>query len=105
MAESPQNPLDAPEAHELVARGLTRETLAAAASAGQVLRLPGEVIVHHSAVEHTMKVISGLEQPFTLSEARQALGTTRKVALPLLEHLDALRLTVRADSNRRRLRE
>ena len=29
-----------------------------------------------------------LPQPFTLSEARQALGTTRRVAVPLLEHLD-----------------
>jgi len=36
-----------------------------------------------------MRVLVTLSQPFTTSEARQALTTTRRVALPLLEHLDA----------------
>jgi selenocysteine-specific elongation factor len=48
-----------------------------------------------------MRVLSSLEQPFTLSAARQALGTTRRVAVPLLEHLDARGWTRRLD---RRLR-
>jgi selenocysteine-specific elongation factor len=29
-----------------------------------------------------------LPQPFTTSAARQALGTTRRVVIPLLEYLD-----------------
>ncbi len=33
-------------------------------------------------------LLAGLGGPFTLSEARRALGTTRRVAVPLLEHLD-----------------
>lgn len=99
------DPLDAPEASELADSGLTGEILAAAAAAGLVLRLPGEVIVHPTAVDHALRVISGIEQPFTLSEARLALGTTRKVAVPLLERMDAWRLTVRVDSSRRRVRE
>ena len=45
-----------------------------------------------------------LPQPFTASEARQALGTTRRVALPLLEQLDAAGLTVRIDGTRRTMR-
>ena len=36
-----------------------------------------------------MRVLAALPQPFTTSEARQALGTTRRVAIPLLEHLTA----------------
>jgi selenocysteine-specific elongation factor len=40
-------------------------------------------------------VLAGLPQPFTLSQARQALGTTRRVAVPLLELLDARGLTRR----------
>ena len=36
-----------------------------------------------------------LPQPFTVSEARRALGTTRRVAVPLLEQLDARRVTRR----------
>ena len=33
-------------------------------------------------------MLAGLPQPFTTAEARKALGTTRRVAIPLLEFLD-----------------
>ena len=45
--------------------------------------------------------LAALPQPFTASEARQALGTTRRVAIPLLEHLDARGATRRVDDSRR----
>ncbi len=45
-----------------------------------------------------MRVLAGLPQPFTLSQARQALGTTRRVAVPLLEHLDGRGWTRRLDA-------
>jgi len=32
-------------------------------------------------------VLAGLPEPFTAGEAREALGTTRKIIIPLLEHL------------------
>ena len=48
-----------------------------------------------------MRLLSGLEQPFTLSAARQALGTTRRVAVPLLEHLDSRGWTRRVDGSLR----
>lgn len=76
---------------------------AAAATAGLVLRLPGEVILHPSAPERAMATIAQLDQPFTLSQARHALGTTRRVAVPLLEHLDAIERTVRVDAALRRV--
>ena len=44
-----------------------------------------------------MRVLTGLPQPFTASQARQALGTTRRVAIPLLEHLDRRGWTRRLD--------
>ena len=44
-----------------------------------------------------------LEQPFTTSEARQALGTTRRVAIPLLEHLDGRGWTRRVDAGHREI--
>ncbi len=40
------------------------------------------------APDDAVRVLAGLPQPFTLSAARQALGTTRRVAVPLLELLD-----------------
>ncbi|WP_407716919.1 SelB domain-containing protein [Janibacter hoylei] len=48
-----------------------------------------------------MRVLAGLEQPFTLSAARQALSTTRRVAVPLLEHLDSRGWTRRVDGSLR----
>ncbi|MGH3759257.1 selenocysteine-specific translation elongation factor [Actinophytocola sp.] len=97
------NPLDAPSVPELTEAGLTREILAAAAAAGMVLRLRGEVILDPSAPRAAAAALADLAQPFTLSDARQALGTTRRVAVPLFEHLDSLGLTVRVDANLRRV--
>jgi len=41
------------------------------------------------------QILAGLPQPFTTAEARQALGTTRRVAIPLLEYLDRSGITQR----------
>ena len=48
-----------------------------------------------------MRELARLPQPFTLSEARRALGTTRRVAVPLLEHLDRRGWTRRVDTAHR----
>jgi selenocysteine-specific elongation factor len=98
-----KDPLDSPDIPELTEAGLTTSILAAAAKAGLLLRLPGDVVLHTSAPQAAAATIGKLAQPFTLSEARQALGTTRRVAVPLLEHLDALGLTVRLDGSLRRM--
>jgi selenocysteine-specific elongation factor len=45
--------------------------------------------------------LAGLPQPFTLGEARRALGTTRRVAVPLLELLDRRGATRRLPDDRR----
>ena len=97
------DPFDSPSVPELAEAGLTREILAAAAAAGLILRLPTEVILHPAAPEAARAVLAELDQPFTLSDARQALHTTRRVAVPLFEHLDALGITVRLDANLRRV--
>jgi selenocysteine-specific elongation factor len=99
-----RHPLDAPELPELAAAGLTREILAAAAKLGLVLRLPGELILHPSAPDVVISAVARLDQPFTLSQARQALGTTRRVMVPLLEQLDAIGRTERVDTSKRRVR-
>ena len=48
-----------------------------------------------------MRILAALDQPFTTSEARKALGTTRRVAIPLLEHLDERGWTRRLDAGHR----
>ena len=45
--------------------------------------------------------LAELEQPFTASQARGRLGTTRRVVLPLLDHLDRSGLTRRLPDDRR----
>jgi selenocysteine-specific elongation factor len=47
-------------------------------------------------------VLAGLGQAFTVSEARRALGTTRRVAVPLLEKLHADGVTERLADGRHR---
>lgn len=82
-------PFAAPEAADLKEWGLGPKELAAAERAGRLLRLAKGVVLLPSAPRAAFDVAAQLEQPFTLSAARQALATTRRVAIPLLEHLDA----------------
>ena len=93
-------PFAAPEAADLKELGLGPKELAAAERAGRVLRLDKGVVLLPSARREALSVVAQLEQPFTLSEARQALGTTRRVAIPLLEHLDATGATRLVDGKR-----
>lgn len=96
-------PFSAPEANDLAALGLGPRQLAAAARTGLVLQLAPQVILPADAVDAAARVLAGLPQPFTLSEARRALGTTRRVAVPLLELLDRRAVTERLPDDRRRL--
>jgi selenocysteine-specific elongation factor len=99
-----RDPFAAPEKAALAGLGLGPRELGAAASSGAVLRLPGDVVLLPDAPQLAVERLRPLPQPFTLSSARQALNTTRRVALPLLEHLDATGATVRVDDGLRRLR-
>jgi len=91
----------APEADELAALGLGARELAAAERTGRILRLRDGVVLLPTAPALAMRTLAGLEQPFTTSQARQALGTTRRIAVPLLEHLDARGWTRRLDAGHR----
>ncbi|WP_030171002.1 selenocysteine-specific translation elongation factor [Spirillospora albida] len=96
-----ERPFHAPDAGRLAELGLTPALLAAAAAAGALLRLPGGIVLLPDAARRAAAILAGLDGPFTLSEARRALGTTRRVAVPLLEHLDAQGYTKRIDDQRR----
>ena len=98
-----ESSFQAPETEDLVALRLGPRELAAAAAQGRLLRLPEEVVLLPSAPALAMRELARLEQPFTASEARQALGTTRRVAIPLLEHLDARGWTRRVDAGHREI--
>ncbi|HEX5740449.1 MAG TPA: SelB C-terminal domain-containing protein, partial [Pilimelia sp.] len=96
-------PFAAPDRARLAQLGLSGRELAAAAARGLLLRLPGDVVLRPDAVPEALTRLRALPAPFTASEARAAWRTTRRVAIPLLEHLDAQGSTVRVDATRRRL--
>jgi len=98
------SPFAAPDLNELAELRLGRRELAAAERAGRLLRIAEDVVLLPSAPKLAVQRLAGLSQPFTLSEARQVLDTTRRVAVPLLEYLDAHGHTERLDASRRRLR-
>jgi selenocysteine-specific elongation factor len=95
------SPFAAPDAARLDALGLDRRALAAAERAGRLLRLSDAVVLLPGADRIAVDRLSALPQPFTTSQARQALGTSRRVALPLLDLLDRRGLTRRLPDDRR----
>ena len=97
-------PFAAAEADELAALHLAPPALAAAARAGLLLRLSDTIYLLPGSDDEAVRRLNQLPGPFTLSEARQALGTTRRVAVPLLEALDAAGRTRRVDDRRREVR-
>jgi selenocysteine-specific elongation factor len=99
-----QEPFSAADSPELDALRLGARELAAAERAGRLLRVSGDVVLLPDGPARAMRVLAALPQPFTLSAARQALGTTRRVAVPLLEHLDGRGWTRRLDGNLREVR-
>jgi selenocysteine-specific elongation factor len=101
-ADLRQAPFAAPDANRLNALGLGARELAAAVRAGRLLKVADGVVLLPDAVDTAASLLATLAAPFTLSQARQALDTSRRVAVPLLELLDREGVTERlADSSRR----
>ncbi|OBF58301.1 translation elongation factor [Mycobacterium sp. 852002-50816_SCH5313054-b] len=94
-------PFRAPEADELADLKLGPRELAAAVRAGRLTRIADGVVLGPDALDRAARVLATLPQPFTVSEARRALGTTRRVAVPLLEQLDAQHATRRGGDGTR----
>jgi selenocysteine-specific elongation factor len=94
-------PFAAPTADRLAELGLDRRAVAAAARAGELLDLGQGVVLLPGSDRLAAAWLADLPQPFTTSEARERLGTTRRVALPLLAHLDRTGVTRRHPDDRR----
>jgi selenocysteine-specific elongation factor len=104
LADLAEAPFTAPEAGRLRDLGLDQRAIAAAARAGLLLRVAEQIVLAPDAAAQAARILARLPQPFTTAEARQALGTTRRVAIPLLEYLDRAGITQRLPDDRRRLR-
>ena len=100
-AQLDDRPFAAPDAQTLARLGLGHRELAAAVRAGALLRVAAGIVLLPDAAGEAVRVLAALPQPFTLSQARQALGTSRRVAVPLLELLDRQGATRRLPDDRR----
>lgn len=94
-------PYHAPDGQRLAELGLSARATALAARAGLILRLKDGVVLLPGADTAAARTLAELPQPFTAGDARMALATSRRVVIPLLEHLDTLGLTRRLDDRLR----
>jgi selenocysteine-specific elongation factor len=105
LADLEDAPFRAPDSERLREFGLDARAAAAAERAGLLRRLPGNVVLPADAGIRAARILAGLPQPFTASEARQALQSTRRVVIPLLEWLDREGVTRRLPDDRRTIRQ
>ncbi|GAY08640.1 selenocysteine-specific translation elongation factor [Pseudonocardia sp. N23] len=104
-ADLEAHPFAAPGADRLAELGLGPREIASLVRAGELLRLADGVVLLAGADDRAVDVLSGLGgDALTLSEVRQALGTTRRVAVPLMEHLGRTGRAVRTGPGGHRLR-
>jgi selenocysteine-specific elongation factor len=105
LADLADAPFSAPDSDRLRELGLDARAAAAAERAGLLRRLPGNVVLAADAGTKAARILAGLPQPFTASEARQALQSSRRVVIPLLEWLDREGVTRRLPDDRRTIRK
>nr|1WSU_A Chain A, Selenocysteine-specific elongation factor [Moorella thermoacetica]1WSU_B Chain B, Selenocysteine-specific elongation factor [Moorella thermoacetica]1WSU_C Chain C, Selenocysteine-specific elongation factor [Moorella thermoacetica]1WSU_D Chain D, Selenocysteine-specific elongation factor [Moorella thermoacetica] len=69
---------------------------------GVLVKINDEFYWHRQALGEAREVIKNLAStgPFGLAEARDALGSSRKYVLPLLEYLDQVKFTRRVGDKR-----
>jgi selenocysteine-specific elongation factor len=96
-------PFAAPAADRLRELGLDSRAIAAGAKAGRLLRVADGIVLLPGSAELAARWLADLSQPFTSSQARVRLRTSRRVILPLLEHLDRRGITRRLPDDRRSL--
>jgi selenocysteine-specific elongation factor len=98
-----RNGLQPPNKSDLVTTARHDQAMKFLIRSGQVIDLDPKVVIstntRDAAIESIRSYITDHGQA-TASELRQHLDTTRKIAMPLLEHLDALGITVRKDNHR-----
>jgi selenocysteine-specific elongation factor len=86
-----------PTVRDLAQAGFGRELVQAACADGRLIKVASDLVVTPQFLARAEEVVRSQAGPpgITVSGFRQALGTSRKYALPLLEYFDGLGLTRR----------
>ncbi len=90
-----RTPFRAPDADRLTQLGLGPKELAAAVRTGALTKIADGIVLLPNAFEQATARLTRLTAPFTPAAAKQALDSTRRVVVPLLERLDELGVTRR----------
>lgn len=96
-------PLEPPSRKELAPDAASQRALKFLIESGEVVEITGELVMSTAAVAQAtaqVKAFVARHGPATVSELRQALGSSRRVVVPLLEHLDRTFVTVRHGDKR-----
>jgi selenocysteine-specific elongation factor len=97
--ESPYMPPGRAEAEAVVGA----EVLIALIEQGQIVKLGDGVLFLRETYDEAIAILASYLREhgkMTVAEARDVLGATRKYILPLLEHMDALKMTRRVGDER-----
>lgn len=98
-----QPPADLAEVMKIIEAGkdIVEMMLASLFESGKLMRLPGGVILHCQAVLKAEQVLTAhRSDTITVGEFRDAIGATRKYALPLLQYFDNQGITRRVQDKR-----
>ena len=96
-------PLEPPSRKELARDAASQRALKFLIESGEVVEITGELVMTTAAVAQAtaqVKAFVSRHGPATVSELRQALGSSRRVVVPLLEYLDRTFVTVRQGDKR-----
>lgn len=97
-------PFVSPDVYRLRKLGLDSRSIEAAVRGGELMRISDHVVLAPGADMAAARILATLEQPFTAAQAREALATTRRTVIPLLEFLDSAAITERLADDRRIVR-
>lgn len=99
LAELGAEPFNPPRLSQAAERaGASPQLVRSLEATGVLVRLADDLAVPTGVVDDAAERLRGLhaeQGPFTAAQAKEALGTTRRLAVPLLEHLDKRGLTRR----------
>jgi selenocysteine-specific elongation factor len=84
-----------PTMSELASSGVPRDVVDAAVEAGLAVRISREIVVAPALVERAAAIVRAAPAGITVSTFRATLGTSRKYAVPILEHFDRVGITRR----------
>ncbi|MEX0984060.1 MAG: SelB C-terminal domain-containing protein, partial [Actinomycetota bacterium] len=85
-----------PGVADLIAAGFPADLIEAAARAGDVVKIAPALVIHPGFVDRALAVVvDHAGEGVSVSALREALGTSRKFAVPLVEWMDAHGLTRR----------